>query len=441
MLERKKKRNSLPAVRALLCSSAFLLIATTSAHANTLGTLSIPSTNASPDTETGVNAAILNSSQNELDVVANRTVTLGRDDTLAHLLVREGIAKAQREAALRALEDFIDVAEIPAGSRIELSVRGAEPAKRQLVALHLRTGSSGDLTVVAGEDGAFRPLDKSKTPAKSWSVGVTTRNGSVTHGLKADLAAARVPEKVADDVIAAFSYDPDIPAKPSKGSTFTVVYETASAGATPLGSGLQPAQGQATHVLRYAELSIYGQDHRVYRYETQSGAVAFMEESGRGFMPLELGAPVRDAKMTSPWGWRIHPVLKTRKFHKGVDFAAPKGTPVYAAEDGVVEVAGWRGNYGRYMRVKHNERVDTAYAHLSKFAAGLHAGSTVRKGQVIAYIGASGLATGNHLYYEVLVDRKQVDPLRNVMVRVDLDGTSLASFQTYVSELSQAAQP
>lgn len=433
MLERKKKRQPLPAARALFCSSAFLLIAASAAHANTLGTLSIPSSNVSPDTETGVNAAILNSSQNDLpsnlDVVANRTVTLGRDDTLARLLVREGIAKAQREAALRALGDFVDVAEIPAGSRIELSVRGAEPAKRRLVALHLRTGSSEDLTIVAGEDGAFRPLDKTETPAKSWSVGVTTRNGSVTHGLKTDLAAARVPDEVADDVMAAFSYDPDIPPKPSKGSKFTVVYETASAGATP------------KHVLRYAQLSIYGQDHRVYRYETQGGAVAFMEESGRGYMPLQLGSPVRDAKMTSPWGWRVHPVLKVRKFHRGVDFAAPKGTPVYATEDGVVEVAGWRGNYGRYMRVKHNERVETAYAHLSKFAAGLHAGSKVRKGQVIAYIGASGLATGNHLYYEVLVDRKQVDPQRSVTVRVDLDGTSLASFQSYVTELSQAARP
>lgn len=431
MLERKKKRRRLPVAGALLCSSAFLLIATSAAHANTLGTLSIPSSNVSPGTETDVNAAILNSSQNDLpnnlDVVANRTVTLGRDDTLARLLVREGIAKAQREAALRALGDFVDVAEIPAGSQIELSMRGTEPAKRQLVALHLRTGRTGDLTIVAGEDGAFRPLDKTKTPAKSWSVGVTTRNGSVTHGLKTDLAAARVPEEIADDVIAAFSYDPDIPAKPSKGSKFTVVYETASAGAMP------------KHVLRYAQLSIYGQDHRVYRYETQGGAVAFMEESGRGYMPLQLGAPVRGAKMTSPWGWRVHPVLKVRKFHKGVDFAAPKGTPVYATEDGVVEVAGWRGNYGRYMRMKHNERVETAYAHLSKFAAGLHAGSKVRKGQVIAYIGASGLATGNHLYYEVLVDNQQVDPLQSVMVRVDLDGTSLTSFQSYVTELSQAA--
>lgn len=429
MTEREKKRDLLPVIGAVLCSSAFFLASAPLAHANTLGTLSIPAGDVSSDTEGDVSAAILNSSASRLGVVANRTVTLARGDTLSKVLLREGISKDQREAALRALGDFIDVEKLAAGSRIEFSVRGTDPARRQLVALHVQTGAAKDLTVVAGNDGKFHPLGDRQAAAKDWAVGVTTRNGHVTHDFRKDLIAAKIPASVADDVIAAFSYDPDVPAMPSRGAKFTVVYETTSPGAA----------SSATHVMRYAQLSVYGQEHRVYRYETGTGAVAFVEESGRGYMPLELGSPVRNARMTSPWGWRIHPVLKVRKFHKGVDYAAPKGTPVYAAEDGVIEDLGWRGNYGRYVRVRHNDRVETAYAHLSKFATGLRPGSRVKKGQVIAYIGASGLATGNHLYYEVLVDKKQVDPLQNVMVQVNLDGGSLARFKTYVAQLSQAA--
>jgi len=217
-----------------------------------------------------------------------------------------------------------------------------------------------------------------------------------------------------------------VPSKPSNGSHFTVVYETAR------------GKTGATHIMRYAELSVFGQQHRVYRYETNDGTVAFMEEDGRGVAPFELGAPVHNARMTSPWGWRVHPVLKVRKFHKGIDFAAPKGTPIYAAEDGVIQTIGWRGNYGRFIKIAHNERVATTYGHMSGFAKGLHQGSRVKKGQVIAYIGSSGLSTGNHLYYEVLVDNKQVDPARpDIMLEVNLDGSSLVRFRTYVAQMSQ----
>lgn len=117
------------------------------------------------------------------------------------------------------------------------------------------------------------------------------------------------------------------------------------------------------------------------------------------------------ARMTSGFGWRTHPVLKDRRFHKGVDYAAPKGTPIYASEDGIVGRAGWRGNYGKLVTVKHSDSVETFYAHLSGFAAGIRPGVGVKKGDVIGYVGMTGLATGNHLYYEVVVNDEHIDPL------------------------------
>jgi murein DD-endopeptidase MepM/ murein hydrolase activator NlpD len=425
------KRKLSPLAGAALCSS-FLVFFATPSSANTLGTLSIPSANVpAADTDGDASAAMLNTASLKAAVVANRTVKMLPGDTLTSLLAREGISEDQRGAAVKALSDLFDASTLKAGDAVEFSMRAAADASAaQLVALHVITGSAQDLTIVAGSDGVFHPIGKhfAQTPDRKWSVVVTERKGTIKHALMADLVSAHVPQNVADDVAAAFTYDPDIPAHPAKGSVFNVVYETASAGRAV----------RAEHVLRYASLSVDGQEHRVYRYETKQGTVAFMEENGRGVTPLHLASPVRDARMTSPWGWRVHPVLKVRKFHKGVDFAAPKGTPVYAAEDGVIETMGWRGNYGRYVKLDHNERVATAYAHLAGFAKGLHRGSKVNRGDVIAYIGASGLATGNHLYYEVLVDNKQVDPLRpDIMVQVNLDGSALIQFKTYVAQVSQ----
>ena len=116
------------------------------------------------------------------------------------------------------------------------------------------------------------------------------------------------------------------------------------------------------------------------------------------------------AQISSPFGWRIHPVLHVRLFHKGVDYEASAGTPVRAAADGVIEDYGYRGNYGNYIRLRHTGRLETAYAHLAGFSPVLAAGASVHRGDVIGYVGTTGISTGPHLYYEVLVDGRQIDP-------------------------------
>lgn len=127
---------------------------------------------------------------------------------------------------------------------------------------------------------------------------------------------------------------------------------------------------------------------------------------------VALETPVEDGHITSPYGWRVHPILKRRRFHKGVDFGAPEGTPVHAAEDGVVEAIGRRGHYGLYLRIRHSGTVETAYAHLASFAPGLAPGAVVHRDQVIGAVGRTGWATGPHLYYEVIVGGRRVDPDR-----------------------------
>ncbi len=243
--------------------------------------------------------------------------------------------------------------------------------------------------------------------------------------------AAGVPGPVALQTVDAFALDPDIPARPAKGAPFRIVYETIETGGSDGPRGL----------LHYATIRAHGLVHSVYRYTTADGQLAFLEPDGKGVAPLGLAPPIRDARITSPYGWRIHPVLHVRRFHKGVDFGAPVGTPIYAAGEGVVQYVGWRGNYGRYIRIEHSEQVSTAYAHLGRFAARLKAGTHVRRGQVIGYVGASGLATGPHLYYEVLIDHRQVDPERpDLAVPVALTGPSLQRFETFVEHVTRTAE-
>jgi murein DD-endopeptidase MepM/ murein hydrolase activator NlpD len=427
-LARQSRFSKLP--RALGLALGLVLVTAQLASANTLGTLTIRSTSGSlPLTEDNVDAILKNGSAMS-DIVANRTIALQPGDTIDALLEQQGVDAGQRAAALKALGELYDIDQVKPGDVIEVSLRASLDGSQetQLVALQLRPAYKGNLAVVAGADGAFHRLGSGAKRAKSIASGITTREGTVARDLISDLAAHDVPQDVAEDVASAFIYDPATPSTPEQGSRFKVVYETTTTQA-----------GNTAHVMRYAELATQGVNHRVYRYETNDGKVAFMEETGRGVVPFALAAPIRKARMSSGFGWRLHPVLKVRKFHNGVDFAAPKGTPIYAAEDGIIQTIAWRGNYGRFIKIEHNDRVATTYGHMSAFAKGLHKGSKVKKGQVIAYVGSSGLSTGNHLYFEVLVDNKHVDPAETeVMLNVNLDGSSLVRFRSYVSRISES---
>jgi murein DD-endopeptidase MepM/ murein hydrolase activator NlpD len=127
-----------------------------------------------------------------------------------------------------------------------------------------------------------------------------------------------------------------------------------------------------------------------------------------------LAPPLLHMTVTSPFGWRMHPVYKRRMFHRGVDYGAPDGTPVYAAQDGLIEVMAGRGRAGFYVKMHHAEGIETAYAHLLRFMPGLRRGSFIRRGDILGFVGKTGDATGPHLHYEVIVNGIQVDPTRHV---------------------------
>ncbi len=140
--------------------------------------------------------------------------------------------------------------------------------------------------------------------------------------------------------------------------------------------------------------------------------------------------PVPVGMVTSPFGWRTHPLLHFKELHTGVDWAAPMGTPIFAAGKGTIEEIGLKGGYGKYVRIRHANGYETAYGHMTAFARGLDVGSRVRQGQIIGFVGSTGLSTGSHVHFEILVNDRFVDPMRIKLPRGRvLDGGTLAQFE------------
>lgn len=165
--------------------------------------------------------------------------------------------------------------------------------------------------------------------------------------------------------------------------------------------------------LVFIDLTAGGQARRYYRFTApDDGSSDFYDEDGQSITKFLLRKPVVSGRLGDGFGWRIHPILGDRRFHEGVDFAAPYGSPIAAAGAGVVETEGYEHGYGKYIRVRHDRGYETTYAHVASFPPGLKIGDRVRQGETIAYVGSTGLSTGPHLYYEVRINGHNVDPLR-----------------------------
>jgi murein DD-endopeptidase MepM/ murein hydrolase activator NlpD len=184
--------------------------------------------------------------------------------------------------------------------------------------------------------------------------------------------------------------------------------------------------------LLYSAITGAGESQRYFRFRTSDGLIDYYDADGNNSRKFLIRQPVRgdQARLTSGFGVRYHPLLNTRKLHSGVDWATPIGTPIAAAGNGVIEEAGHKGQYGNYIRIRHANGYQTAYAHLSRLAPGAAPGVRVRQNQIIGYSGNSGFSTGPHLHYEVLINNQFVDPLSIQMPRERrLTGRQLSEFQ------------
>jgi murein DD-endopeptidase MepM/ murein hydrolase activator NlpD len=231
----------------------------------------------------------------------------------------------------------------------------------------------------------------------------------------------QVPRQIIEDLIRIYSFDVDFERKVQPGDSFEVLYANKKE---------QPDTDRSTDVL-FAALTIGGETKKLYRFETpDDGLIDYYDEAGKSAKKFLLRKPVPTGVMTSGFGLRRHPLLGYVKMHTGVDWAAPSGTPIYAAGNGVIEKEGWEGGYGKFILIRHANGYETAYGHMSAFASGTHVDEHVRQGQVIGFIGSTGLSTGSHLHFEIRINGRFVDPMRIKLPRGrELQGPILTSFE------------
>ena len=185
-----------------------------------------------------------------------------------------------------------------------------------------------------------------------------------------------------------------------KNDSFQIIYEEYVDGSNKLVD---------TGDIIFANLNLQNSDLQLYKYEYEKNKIDYFDENGKSIKKTLMKTPINGARLSSSFGKRKHPILGYTKMHLGTDFAAPKGTPIMASGDGKVLKAGWCGGGGNCVKIKHNTTYQTVYAHMSKFGRGIKKGARVKQGQIIGYVGSTGLSTGPHLHYEVIENGKKIN--------------------------------
>jgi murein DD-endopeptidase MepM/ murein hydrolase activator NlpD len=357
-----------------------------------------------------------------------RQIKIGRGDTLLGLMVGAGINRTEAVQALDALRPLFDPRKLAINQQVVLELAPATAdGPRHLALLEVHPDPAHIFGVVpAGHGGGFVPRREEKAlTLELVAVGLTIHTSLFEAGV-----AAGVPMPVLLSVIATYSYLIDFQRDFQDGDRLELLYErrVTDAGAVA-GIG----------AVRFARLRLGERDLAVYRFQSRDGRIDGYNRQGESVRKALMRTPIDGARLTSGFGMRNHPILGYSKMHRGVDFAAPTGTPVYAAGFGVLEEADRHGSFGNYVRIRHNPELATAYAHLSRFAPGVHRGQRVEQGQVIAYVGTTGRSTGPHLHYEVLRRGDQVNPMSiDLPVSTKLQGRELEAFRAAMAEADRA---
>lgn len=327
-----------------------------------------------------------------------RKVQVGAGETLANLLVRAGAAPADTNAALASIDDVYNPRRLRPGQEISIFFR--------------RDGEVAELTGIAfrSEPGATVTANRTSSgefAARQVMMPLTFEISRISSAVQGSLYASALNMGATDREVAtladAFSYDVDFQRDVRPGDRFELVFER-----------FYDDEGNTVRTGDLLFLSL----------ETRRGARAFYsflapgaskpdwyDEDGKSARRFLMKTPINGARLSSGFGMRLHPVLGYTRMHRGTDFAASVGTPILAAGEGVIVRAAPFGTFGNYIRIRHSNGYETAYAHMSRFARGMRAGVRVRQGQVIGYVGTTGRSTGPHLHYEVLRRGQQVNPM------------------------------
>ncbi len=357
---------------------------------------------------------------NQPTKIPYQTVTISDGDTLVEILTDKGAFYDDAKEIVATLKPYLPKTALKQGQKVTFALVSAiRSGKKVMVPETLELALSPDkrLAVARDEFGEYALLieEPQNGDAEQYQARAKIK--------KSLYLAARnqgIPDNIIVDMMRIHSYDVDFQREVRVGDSFEVFY----------GDKNTFKRSKSGTVL-FSSLTLSGNVKNYYRFKTaDDNIVDYYDDTGRSAKKFLIRNPVEGARLTSPYGMRRHPILGVRKMHTGVDLAAPRGTPIKIAGNGVVVQKGGARGYGNYIKIRHANGYVTSYAHMDGYGPGIKAGKRVRQGQIVGYVGSTGRSTGNHLHYEVRLNGKTVNPMRvKVPTGRQLTGKMLALFK------------
>jgi len=358
-----------------------------------------------------------------------RVVKAQRGDTLARLLQRLGTETWQARAMTDAARNALSEGALQPGQEVHVTLVPSVVRANRMDPVRVSVFGEGHdhkVTVARNAAGEFvasaSPIDERMINAEV-NDDEQPQASSLYASLLTTAERQGVPHDLILQILKIHAYETDFRQRVRAGDGFELFFEVKDED-----KGIEGSLGE----LLATAVTSAGETHRFYRFRTSDGLVDYYDEQGNTSRKFLMRRPVRgeDVRITSGFGVRRHPILQVPKMHTGVDWACAMGTPIMAAGSGVIEEAGRKGEYGNYIRIRHANGYKTAYGHMSRFASGVSEGVKVRQGQIIGYVGSTGLASGPHVHFEVLVNSSYVDPMSIQVPREhQLAAKQLADFQ------------
>jgi len=322
-----------------------------------------------------------------------KSVVVANGDTLSTVFAKVGLSPAVMHAVLASSPDAKQLSRLKIGQTLEFQLT----EQGELASLRSKLNSLETLALEQTPKGYVFKKEQVKP-----EVSTVYARGEIDSSLFLAAKRAGLSHNLTMDLANVFGYDIDFALDIRKGDSFEVIYEEKTVEGQRVGTG---------NILA-ARFTNRGKTYSAVRYTSKDGTTSYYNADGTSMRKAFIRTPVDFARISSRFSnGRKHPILNKIRAHKGVDYAAPHGTPIKSAGDGKVLLAGRKGGYGNTVIIQHGQRYRTLYAHMQGFAKGVRNGSTVKQGQIIGYIGTTGLSTGPHLHYEFQVDGVHVDPL------------------------------
>ncbi|HTF44487.1 MAG TPA: peptidoglycan DD-metalloendopeptidase family protein, partial [Terriglobales bacterium] len=378
--------------------------------------------------------------------IETRVLTVDHGDTIVSMLHDAGVSSVDSAAVVAAMKPLISPKTIRSGQTFKATFGPANAAvtenedaqslkaepddedsspTRRLLSLSFAPSIDHEINVqLVPEEGYFAKDVQRKLEGHYQHAGAAIDSSLYLAALQAGIPANLVVE-----IIRMFSYEVDFQRDVHQGDQFEVLFNR-----------YFTTDGQPAKVgdILAASMTLSGRKHLLYRFEGPDGSAEYFDATGQSAKSMLMKTPVDGARISSGFGQRHHPILGYTRMHKGIDFAVPSGTPVMAAGSGTVLFAGSSGEYGNLVVINHGNNYATAYGHLSRFASGLHSGARVHQGDVVAYSGMTGLATGPHLHYEIRVKNSQINPTTVKLASGrKLEGDELQAFSASRTRIEQ----